>query len=329
MSNGTISNSETAPQVPTIQDNLDRFAVLRGKLNDGSISLEEKEEITKLLKEIPVDPGYSAFVEQSRLMAQINAYMREKPLESEKPVDVNPLLKVEMPPDGGILTYMGNMEHPYKGFPYFDMVDRLDLLKKIGRAAISGVYHSFKGWKRVKLLFLLPVIRQVVWIGIYTYYRFIERFKIKSLIYCPALRELHRTFSIRNPNESVKEEEARFMLRDLVCMVLEFDNAYRFRFQDLIVELDKKELREKPIKELNRLFQIGQKREKTQEIRDTWTLIRLGIRFYLRLDKKMLRMIQNALLELDLKKCELDEGDKSYCKPRKDYTFGFQENVNS
>jgi hypothetical protein len=272
-----------------------------------------------------VDPGYSAFIENQKLMNQIIGFMKDAPLESEKPKDLKPLLKVEFPVIGGILTYMEGQEYPYKGFPYFDFVDRIDTLKKLGRAMLSGIYHSFEGWRRLWLIFLIPTVRQMVWVGIYAYHRFVERYKIKVLLHCPAVQELHRSFSVEDGNERVKYQTARFMLRDVICMFLEFDNAYRYRFQDIVVELRKENLKKQPIKELNRLLEIMQTREKSQEIFDTWTLAKLGINLYLRLDRKMLKMIQNALLELDLDKIKLDEADKSYCVPRKDYTFGFME----
>lgn len=279
--------------------------------------------------ETPKDPKTEmavAYLENQRLMQEITQFMKIIPvLESEKPKDIMPLKKVEFPESGGVLTYMEGMEHPYKGFPMFELVERIDMLKKLARNILSGIYAYFRGWRKIKLVLLIPVARHIVWTAIYTGYRIVERFKIRPLVYCTALRELHRAFSVPNPNEQVKDQEARFMLRDLICMLLEFDNAYRYRFQDLIVELDKERLRKKPIKELIRLFEIGQRREKTQEIRDTWTLFKLAINLYLRLDRKMLKTIQNALLELDLEKIKLDEADRSYCIPRKDYVFGFME----
>src|SRR3990167_919928 len=255
-----------------------------------------------------------------QMMNSVVAEMKEIPvLPSEEPKDVSPLQRVEFPKDGGVLTYMEGQEYPYKGFPLDTIVDKIDLFKKFTRNALSGFYHSLKHKNRLWLLTLIPaawMFKSVIRAVIYTFYRIMERTRIKSIRYSDSMRELYRAFSKEN-------SELRLQLRDMICMILEFDNAYRFRFQDISAEIDKDRLQKKPVKELLRLFEIAQSREKDQYLKDTWTLFKLLIRIYFRLDKEMLFIVQDVLLDLDVEKTKLDEGDKSYCIPRSDYNFGF------
>lgn len=268
-------------------------------------------------------------IQNMKIMHQIVSEMKEVPiLESEKPKDVSPLTKVEFPENGGVLTFMEGHEYPYKGFPAAEFVDRIDLLKKVIRTTLSGFYHELKGKSKLKLLTLLPalwVARHGVRTGIYTFYRIIDRFKMKEFRYSSTVRELHRAFSVEIPKESVKDKEIRLMLRDGICMLLEFDNAYRYRFQDIIAELNRENARKNIIGELKRLLTIMQSREKTPEVRDTWTLFKLLVSLYLRFDKGMKTLISNVLVEIDTGKAALDEGDKHYCNPRQDYTFGYMK----
>lgn len=276
---------------------------------------------------------YKAFVENTRRMNEIVAEMKEIPfLPSEQPGtkedgshDINPLEKVEFPSEGGVLTYMGGYPQPYKGFPFFEFVDKIDVIKKIQRATLSSLYHSLKkkSWWQLAPLILVPWLFGVfVRSFIYSFYRMVDRFKIKPLRYCTSMRELHRCFSIEYYGE--KDKEMRLMLRDLICMFLEFDNAYRFRFQDVIVELDKENLKKHPVKEIRRLFVIMSSRENTQEIKDTWKLVQYFLPLYMRLNKSLRVKMVSILSELNLEKMALSVEDKVFSEKRKDYKFDFQ-----
>lgn len=270
------------------------------------------------------DAAYNAFAENMRIMNQIVREMKEIPeLPSEVIKETNPLIRVEFPQNGGVLTYMEGYELPYKGFPYFEFVDRIDWMKKTTRAFLSALYHSFKGKRKFLLIALLPAVwflKYFVHAGIYVFYRMVERFRIKALRYSDCIRELHRAFSLPRDKEKIKTVELRYMLRDLVCMILEFDNAYRYRMQDILPEINQQEIKKNTIKELKRLFTIMQERERTQEIRDTWKLVKLGL-IYLKFDRELKNILADALSQVNLEKIKLSFEDIQFCKARKDYKF--------
>lgn len=266
-----------------------------------------------------------AYMENMKLMNAIVAELKEIPvLPSEKPTDVNPLLKVEFPSEGGVLTYMEGYELPYRGFPFYEMVEKIDTIKKIGRATLSGMYHSLR-----RHWYLLPTLLPAIWVVgdliyvfIHTAYRIVERFRMKPLRYSQAVREIYRAFSVPQ-GEDAKTQELRLMLRDVVCMILEFDNAYRFRAQDILEHLDKEALKKNTPKEMMRLLNLLQSREQTEEIRDTWSLLKHGVRLYLRFDRKLQRLIAGVLAEVDISKVTLTAEDKTFAEKRADYVFGF------
>lgn len=274
---------------------------------------------------------FDAYAENMRIMNEIVMGMKEEQaVVADTPKDLNPLLKVEFPKEGGILTWMENFPNPYKGFPHFEFVDKIDLGKKIIRSFISGIYHRFKRRSKLRLLLLLPSL----WLAsdavrslLYIFYRLIERLRLRNERYSDSVRELYRAFSVERASEKKDERELRMMLRDSVCMFLEFDNAYRFRMQDILVLLDKEALRRNTIGELLRLLKIMQSREATQEVSDTWKLGMYLFRFYLKGDKELVRIIRNVLNEIDLSKIKMDSGDVDYSSKRKDYKFGFMQNI--
>ena len=264
-------------------------------------------------------------MEVQKRMAYIAQIMKEIPyFQSDIPQDSLVIEKVEIPEGGGIFTYMQGKEYPYKGFPYIDFVDNIDKIKKIGKAMFSGLYHNVLKGNKLKLLTLIPcswLASRMFRVFVYAFYRLVERFRIKPIMYCQAMREVYKQFStIRN----YEMQELQLQMRDLLCMVLEFDNAYRYRFQDLVGELNQQELVKNPIKELKRIIQIAQSREIEQQGKDMWTLIDKGLINYLIFDKKIREMLVGIFSNINIEEVKLQIDDQLYAEPRKDYKFGFQ-----
>ena len=284
--------------------------------------------VTKVKPQLKEDQPTDQFLQNMKVMDSIVRQMKEipeLPSEAVNPNDSNALTKVEFPDTGGILTYMDGHDQPYRGFPYFEFVEKIDLMKKVSRGLLSGMYHELKARNKLMFLTLLPAMwfaKPLVRSGIYLFYRIIERFKIKRQIYSQPIRELHRAFSVDRKGESKGEKEMRLQLRDLLCMVLEFDNAYRFRLQDTLQELDKGNVQKSVPKEINRLLSIMQSREKGMEVFNSWKLLKIFLVNYLRFDKELRTLLRDVLLELNLEEMKLSKEDTHYCTPRKDYTFG-------
>lgn len=291
------------------------------------------EEGLKMIVVAAMDAGKGQYFLSQRLMDQIIRGMKEIPeLPSEIPPanDTNALKEVIFPEKGGVLTYMADYTLPYKGFPYWEFVEKIDSIKKIARATFSGLYHRLKTRNPLLFLTLIPsawIFKDALYSQLLVYHRVIDRFKLKVIRHCDAIRELHRAFSIPLPKESELQKDIREKVRDLTCMILEYDNAYRFRVQDIVPELNKESLKKHPRKELLRLLGIMVSREKTQEIKDTWKLVRYFVSLYLVFDRKLVQMIVHVLSNLDLNEVSLSEEDKQFALKRKDYIFGFQLNV--
>lgn len=277
--------------------------------------------------------NFKAQMEITSKMDSIVNTMRETPppkSEVAQGQPTNRLLKVEFPPIGGVLTYMEGFPEPFQGFPFHDLVEKMDVVKKLTKGFKSGFHHLIwkyhKGWTRLPMILLtFPFIRLYIKAEIYSCWRYIERYKVKPTIYCTALREVHRAFSQPiDDNERHKTRVLREMMRDLFCMHLEFDNAYRFRFQDGIVELNKDNLKKNPIKEMLRIFNVVSDREVHQEVKDSWTLTKTMVE-YLRYSREIKPIIISFLMNLDVEKCKLDKRDTPYCVTRVDYKFNFKK----
>lgn len=247
--------------------------------------------MTKQISQEELIAQQEAMLNNMNLMNQIVGMMKEIPiLPSEQPKDVSPLNRVEFPEKGGVLTYMDGHDQPYKGFPFYDFVDKIDVIKKVSRAMLSGLYHSLKGKPKIFYVAFIPLVfiaKNIFVAVVYVFAKLVKRVLVKSNIYCDAVRELHRVFTQERYREDEKTRELRLMLRDVVCMILEFDNAYRYRFQDILAEINQTKVKTHTVQELSRLLTLMSEREITEDIKNTWILVGLFVKIYLRLDRKL------------------------------------------
>lgn len=319
-------------RTPTQQEEIQEYFRLRQKLAEDSATDQDKSHLLDILKRIPLDPGWSAYNENQKIMQFVMNSMREEnPEEAElakakEMKDWHALQKVEVGERGGVYTYMENYKHPYKGFPLHVVVEWLDLIKKIGRGLISGSFHALKHVNKLKLIFLVPVaffLPNLSYAVVFAVHRFLGRFRLKPQMYCDAVREIHRVFSQEPRDEKQQDREYRIMVRDLVCILLEFDNAYRYKLQEALCEIDQMKVRKKPILELTRILKNVQSRELIQDGKDTWSMILLAVRWFLRFDKRTLNLLGYVFSQIDLDKIKLDEMDKEFAGRRTEYKFKF------
>lgn len=117
-------------------------------------------------------------------------------------------------------------------------------------------------------------------------------------------------------------------IRDIICAILEFDTAYRYRFQDLMMELNKENFKKNPLVEIKRLAGIAKERE-CQEFDDARVLGLLKlikflplIIFCLRLNRPLLKKIQDVVEKMNINEIRLSVEDIYWTNRYKDYNFG-------
>jgi hypothetical protein len=110
-------------------------------------------------------------------------------------------------------------------------------------------------------------------------------------------------------------------IRDVICAVLEFDDAYRYRFQDVLSELSYLNLHKNPIKEIKRLLNIYSSREKTEGLRGrVQKIINLAC-LYLRFNRKLLQEITTFLINIDIEELKMSKEDIYWTKRWNNYDF--------
>ena len=223
-----------------------------------------------------------------------------------------------LPEKGGQLVYMEGVPYPYKGFPFDDAVWIINPIKRFF-LSLSRASRAF--WYLLPILIMMPkfilrpalrklhdiFISQFIWSSSYSV-------RLKERYYCDCVREFRRAC------KKVSSEERFFHYVDLISLILEYDNAYRWRIQDIVEEIDKKAFKKRTLRELWRLADIGAERESAYICyRSKYRMIATSIAFVLKFNRDIRKLVFSIIDELDIEKFKLDENDLYWNYPRFDY----------
>ena len=123
-------------------------------------------------------------------------------------------VKPEKPKEGGILSHFPHQKFPFPGFPDKGIVYKVAFAKKLIPLGINWMHKQ-----------MVPFIPK------------------NTNLYSRSVREIYRVFNIvieRETRPGMKEKFAK--IRDVVCVIAEYDDAYRFIFQDGAGEIRLEEL---------------------------------------------------------------------------------------
>lgn len=124
-------------------------------------------------------------------------------------------VKIDAPEEGGVLAYFPGKKYPFPGFPNRKIVWQTARAKRLIPIAVDWMYDFIK--------LSLPENPQ---------------------LYCKFVREIYRLFNIAiERNTSPGQKKKWVKIRDIVCMFAEYDNAYRFMFQDIAEEANLEEMK--------------------------------------------------------------------------------------
>lgn len=229
-----------------------------------------------------------------------------------------PTYNVELPPEGGVLSWHVGDKFPVKSWPFREAIYAIDCIKRViingarfftklpinilrGRVIRSAMEFFvdycdtvFDRWGR-----MLPMqddngmefgLQGVCW---------------KPQFYCDMVREFRRVAL-----QIAGDDEVNKKFVNAICMIFEFDDAYRYRIQDGFGIIDREAFLKNPGKEARRVFKIMQERgEGTSEKFGTFVKI---IPFIFKV--KIVRNTLKKFIELvDIEKMVLDEVDFYRC----------------
>ena len=225
--------------------------------------------------------------------------------------DIVTLKEVKLPKEGGVLSYYNEYEYPRKGFPVSKVVEKVGVVKKV---LISVLFSLLKS-KLVLVIAILFFRKDLI----KAYGELIDRLRpiiqfhtLKPFRYCKSVRELYVAFD--------KEDEA---LRDIVCMIFEFDDAYRYRMQDILGEFNKESFAKNPYMELERLLKLVEYRDNDDRLKTTFRKARHGL-FIAFFSGYFREKIISFFEKINPKNMALDSDDLFFAKSKVVGTYGYK-----
>lgn len=263
-------------------------------------------------------------------------------------------------PEGGLVTRFMGCSYWFKGYPYGQVVEGLGIPKAMVSAIPRHLFAKSYYWiTAIALRYIFARKRLIhdlhIWINI-LHGHSVLKVNFDSRLFNKPVREvrrvvdkvledrllksmgpkdtlckhcgngvwdlplLHRNYPFISKKRELWETIA--LIADFVYLFLEFDNAYRFRIQDLMENLKKENLKKDTIGEIKRLLNLLIERENPEVgIRYKWRVIKAIVLFALKLNKQIREFVRDVLLELDIDKVKLDKDDWYFCLRRFTYQF--------
>lgn len=277
--------------------------------------------------------AYEQYMDTMSRMNSITMAMREEqpPAQAPPADDASVITHVVFIPEGGVFTYLAKYDLPFRGFPLNDTVQAVDELKKFAKIIIQKFVPYIKSSSiisKIRLVLTVDHFIQLAECYLYAYHWKTKRIRLKPYMYCQCVRELFDTINKSN----IENPELKEAIRDCLCMFMEFDNAYRFRMQDILPEINVAAIKKEPIKEISRLLDLLMEREVWEEgktkMAEKWKMAKELICLFLRFKPSIKKYIVDMVTRIDLKRIEPTKEDRYYCEFRKDYKFGFMTREN-
>ena len=109
---------------------------------------------------------------------------------------------------------------------------------------LEGHPYPFPGYPAGDVVQVLETTKRMFLIGLEIYYPILEKYFLKPEAYSKPTREIYRLFDILIAREKSKSMKEKFeKIRNMASFILEYDSAYRFRFQDILSEIDLSQIR--------------------------------------------------------------------------------------
>lgn len=230
---------------------------------------------------------------------------------------------IEYPESGGIRIYIQKAKYPKKGFPFPEAIwainiakrNFIELIRILTFPELSGsILALLLPYKRkVKLIDKLLQVYSRMTIGV------LHPFVLQTRFLTPAAIEVDRLVYhfLRNIgiNDNTSEE-----IGIILHSVIEYDDAYRFRLEDIMSETTKEKLMANPRKEIKRLTKMMAEREhddKTRiKVRNLSKVFSL-----LLLSGKIKKAFIQSVSRSTFPNIQLDDADRYWVSMRNDYDY--------
>jgi len=228
--------------------------------------------------------------------------------------------------DKGIFVYLQGVPRPQKGFAdpqalwatnmakrYF--IENVKLLVKMPFVAFIPAMCVMSHKARLRAIQgILDAYTRIA-------YGPMEGFIFKSEFLCPLSQELRKFICVLYEEMGLNTEiNTGIQFARVVSHMIQYDNAYRYRIQDIFNETSKERLIANPRKELKRLMLLMAQRDTNTTVVHKFKSIQWILSVML-FSKTIRNAFLNAIKSIDVSRMGFDEDDTYWVCIRTDYNF--------
>lgn len=206
--------------------------------------------------------------------------------------------RTEYTDDKGILLYYKNCTLPKHGFPFPEAITSINVCKRIAKVFIKNL-------NPLKLKKIIPDYCRIA-------DNMLVNCHLKDERLCPMAKEIKKLLDI-----ALKDLKLDGRLSYIIALIMEYDDAYRFFFQDIMSCLKKEDLLKFntywKIKKIIRARCIG--------LNPKVMIMYFRAMFLTLLIPKVRKSFKNALLQIDFSRIQFDEYDSYWVLNRNDWNF--------
>ncbi len=242
------------------------------------------------------------------------------------------LERIEYPKTGGILVHVRGGKYPKKGFPFPEAIAAVNQAKRLFIESIKVL----SSWQLFGLgfFFLIPNKYQVQFIEkvLKSYNRIalsaMKPYILKGYYLCPAACEIGLMVKVFLSRLGVSADVTNDFA-SLVSAIFEYDDAYRYRMQDMASETNKIRLLADQFGEFKRLVALMAMRENDAYLKGKIKMMFLALKVAT-VSKKVRFALTEAIKWADFDFLKLDVADIYWTNMRADYQYRgipFEERV--
>ena len=215
--------------------------------------------------------------------------------------------------DGTVRLYLNNERYPVRIYPDGNSVLIVSAIKRLFPLLLKNIKKQ-NIFSKITTLLAINNNANII----------LDWFENLFYLYDILLKEEHWSQPIKEVRRVLKDKvDARAI--DAVSLVLEFDSAYRFIFQDVMAEMDRTNLELQPIKEIKRLFDILISRANGGDVQK-FKNIKWLASIYLLFNRKLLKTIKQIAKDLKLDEIKPTQEDVYWMYYLRTYNcFGLPE----
>ncbi len=235
--------------------------------------------------------------------------------------------RMEYPEEGGQLAWFKDCPYPAKGHPFPQAIHAINGVKRYLREILRVLVHKDMALPILGFIFSGRKKRLAILTRFLQAFTEASRMMIAPYIlvekrYSPCPRELRKLIVIFLREIGVDAITADGFAEVFVSLI-EYDNAYRYRLEDILSETTQEKILQNPVEEMKKLVHIMLEREPNSgmsgnvgKFNNFFKIIRILL-FIPSYKKAFIKALQS----IDFSKLQLDEADRYHCMLWSDYNF--------